>query len=254
MLNDERKKQFEKLGFVVLREFYPISDIRRVARWLGKIHEMEPDAGREAKYYEISKATHEPLLVRAENIFDDNNAEMRDLVVNHKLKQVLHDLLGEPAVIFKDKANYKLPGSRADLLHQDQAAGWGIYADYFITAVVAVDENTIDNAALSIMGSGNYEQALMTDEWQLLSEDEPPFQPEDEYITFEAQPGDVLLFDCFIPHGSPANRSDRARRNLYLTFNRASAGDHRARYYADKWKNYPPNTAAEARSSDSFKV
>ena len=254
MLSDGQKKEFADLGYIILRGFYSGSDIARVTSWLEKMLALEPAPGREAKYYETSDLTDEPLLMRVENIFDDNNTEMRDLVLNADMKQVLYDLLGEPPVVFKDKANFKLPGSRPDLLHQDQAAGWGTYADYFITAMVAVDENTLENAPLSIMNSGNYERGLMTEEWQLLSQDEPPFQPEDEYTVFEAKPGDVLLFDCFIPHGSPANTSDKTRRNLYLTFNRASAGDHRARYYADKWKNYPPNSAAEARSSDSFRV
>jgi ectoine hydroxylase-related dioxygenase (phytanoyl-CoA dioxygenase family) len=254
VLTDDQKRDFADLGFLILRGFYSEEEIARVGGWLADLEELEPEPGREAKYYEASDLTGEALLIRVENIFDENNAEMRDLVLNNAMRQVLHDLLDEPAVVFKDKANYKLPGSRSDLLHQDQAAGWGTYADYFVTAMVAVDENTHENAPLSIMKSGNYQRGLMTEEWQLLSDGEPPFEPVDEYTTFEAKPGDVLLFDCFIPHGSPANTSDRTRRNLYLTFNRASAGDHRARYYADKWKNYPPNTAAQARSRASFRV
>ena len=48
------------------------------------------------------------------------------------------------------------------------------------------------------------------------------------------QPGDVLVFDSYVPHRSDTNTTDVARRALYLTYNRASAGDHRERYYRDK--------------------
>lgn len=50
----------------------------------------------------------------------------------------------------------------------------------------------------------------------------------------ELVPGDLLLFDSYTPHHSDTNTTDRARRALYLTYNAASRGDHRDRYYADK--------------------
>jgi len=139
-------------------------------------------------------------------------------------------------------------------LHQDQAAGWNKYTDLFITMAIAVDENREDNAALSFMSSGNYEKALMCEEWKPLSENDPPFEPVDEYSLIEADLGDVIFFDSYVPHGSPPNRSERSRRNIFLTFNKASAGDMRAQYYADKWASYAPNEADEARTADSFRV
>lgn len=47
-------------------------------------------------------------------------------------------------------------------------------------------------------------------------------------------PGDLLFFDSYTPHHSEENTTGRPRRALYLTYNAASLGDHRARYYADK--------------------
>ena len=88
VLSDGQKKEVADLGFVILRGFYSRGDITRVASWLGKLQALEPEPGREAKYYETSDFTDEPLLIRVENIFDDNNAEMRDLVLNDEMKQV----------------------------------------------------------------------------------------------------------------------------------------------------------------------
>jgi hypothetical protein len=63
----------------------------------------------------------------------------------------------------------------------------------------------------------------------------------------------MIFFDAFVPHGSPANTGTRSRRNIFLTFNRESDGDKRARYYRDKWANYPPNQEGEARKDRSFR-
>jgi ectoine hydroxylase-related dioxygenase (phytanoyl-CoA dioxygenase family) len=104
------------------------------------------------------------------------------------------------------------------------------------------------------MSSGNYIKELMTDEWKPLSEDDPPYAPEDEYALIEADPGDVIFFDAYVPHGSPPNTSDKSRRNIFLTFNRQSDGDLRARYYADKWATYAPNEGKETRTEESFRV
>jgi ectoine hydroxylase-related dioxygenase (phytanoyl-CoA dioxygenase family) len=254
ILSEDEKSQFSERGMLILKSFYDKEAMETIARWLSELEIADVLPEQEAKYYEASEITGKSVLVRIENFMLEGNAELRDVILSPKTKQLLEDVMGEPALLFKDKVNYKLPGVRADLLHQDIAAGWGTYADYFVTIVVAVDPNKIENAAMSIMKSGNFERKLMTEEWQPLSTEDPPFKPEDEYLVFEAEPGDVLLFDCFVPHGSPANRSDERRRNLYLTFNRASAGDQRERYFTDKWKNYPPNRSDEARSKTSFRV
>ncbi len=87
-----------------------------------------------------------------------------------------------------------------------------------------------------------------------MPEADPPYQPEDEYVLLEADPGAVIFFDSYVPHGSPANTSDRSRRNIFLTFNKQSDCDMRANYYRDKWASYAPNVADDARSEKSYRM
>ena len=209
---------------------------------------------RTQKYYEKSPTTGEDVLVRIENVLGDHNPELTKLLVSPEAIECLTELFGEQPVLFKEKINYKLPGCRPDKLHQDQAAGWNAYCDFFITMGIVVDENRKENAALSFMSSGNYERGLMTPEWQPLSEDDPPYEPKEEYVLLEADPGDVIFFDSYVPHGSPANTSNRSRRNIFVTFNKQSDGDMRAQYYRDKWASYAPNQVDQARTGDSFRV
>ena len=68
------------------------------------------------------------------------------------------------------------------------------------------------------------------------------------------QPGDAVFFDSYTPHASGPNLTVEPRRVLYITYNRASAGDHRERYYADKWKNFPPDIEREPGRTYTFRV
>jgi ectoine hydroxylase-related dioxygenase (phytanoyl-CoA dioxygenase family) len=253
-LTQEQVNEYENQGFTVIKGFFSPDETAKLSDWLDELRDRQPVPGEDAKYYETSPVTGENVLVRVENIIGGYNRDASDLLLSDKAKAALTQLIGEAPVLFKEKINYKLPGCRPDMLHQDQAAGWNAYCDLFITMAIAVDENRFDNAALSFMNSGNYEKKLMTDEWLPLTEEDPPYQPEDEYMLIEADPGDVIFFNSYVPHGSPANTSTRSRRNIFLTFNRQSDGDMRIQYYQDKWANYPPNQEDDARSDKSFRV
>jgi ectoine hydroxylase-related dioxygenase (phytanoyl-CoA dioxygenase family) len=253
-LTEEQTKEFEDKGFVVLKGFFDQEVMGKVSTWLDELQHKRPGKNQEAKYYEKSPITGENILVRIEHVLGDHNPDITKLLLSPRTVGCLTQLFGEPPVLFKEKVNYKLPGCRADKLHQDQAAGWNAYGNFFISMGIVVDANRKENAALSFMKSGNYEKKLMTPEWQPLTQDDPPYSPEDEYVLLEADPGDVIFFDAYVPHGSPANTSNKRRRNIFLTFNKQSEGDMRARYYREKWASYPPNEADDARSEQSYRV
>jgi len=253
-LGDVEIETFNSKGFVAVPGVFDAAEVQRVSEWLDELRDSDGSDNEVATYYEASPTSGETVLVRAEYLLGEHNPEMTSLFLKPALLTMLENLLGDTPVLFKEKANYKLPGCRSDLLHQDQAAGWGTYSDFFITVLIAIDENRRDNAAVSFRDAGDHKLELLGPEWEVLSEEEPPFEPQNEYQLLEAAPGDVVFFDCYVPHGSPANNTELPRRNIYLTFNRQTDGDRRMDYYHDKWKNYPPNTRDDARDRATFKV
>jgi len=64
----------------------------------------------------------------------------------------------------------------------------------------------------------------------------------------------VLFFDSYVPHASKANTTSSSRRILYLTYNGASQGDHRTRYFADKRANFPPDIERKPGVEYRFRV
>jgi hypothetical protein len=237
-LADQQVSDFHARGFTVARGLYSAAEVKAVSDWLDELRDSDGTDNEVATYYEKS-----PI-----------NPAMTQLFLKPEIIAALRQLLDDEPVLLKEKANFKLPGCRSDLLHQDQAAGWGTYCDFSLTMLIAIDENRMDNAPVSFRDAGDHKLELLGPEWEVLSEEEPPFKPEHEYRAIEAKPGDVVFFDCYVPHGSPANTTDAPRRNIYLTFNRKSDGDHRMAYYEDKWENYPPNTRDDSRNRSTFRV
>ena len=251
-ITNDQLTAFKTKGYLVLRGFYSPKTMVQLSNALDRIEQDDKDPG--YKYYDghVSNSK-ESVLTRIEK-FLFNHDDVDAMIWTPGLQQVLTQLLGDKPAIFKDKINFKLSGGKPDLLHQDQAAGWGTYADYFISAAIFVDANTKANAAMSVLKTGDYPRQLMGEEWALLANPEPPFKPESDYELLEGDPGDIVFFDSFVPHGSPANTSNARRRNIFITVNRASVGDFRNEYYADKLKNYPPNNKRDPNKQYTYRV
>jgi ectoine hydroxylase-related dioxygenase (phytanoyl-CoA dioxygenase family) len=131
-------------------------------------------------------------------------------------------------VLFKEKINYKQPGGGGFAPHQDATAYR--FVDHHISCMVPLDPATPASGCLYV--ARGYEAGrLPTDERGRIdatTADRLDWQP------VPLEPGDLLFFDSYTPHHSDTNTTTRARRAAYLTYNAASLGDHRDRYYADK--------------------
>jgi ectoine hydroxylase-related dioxygenase (phytanoyl-CoA dioxygenase family) len=159
-------------------------------------------------------------------------------------------LFGEPALLFKDKVNFKLPGGGGFEAHQDAQAGWERYGSLHITALITVDRTTRANGCLE-MAAGCHRRGLIGDEWAPLGGGDLDGV---EFVPIEAEPGDTVFFDSYAPHRSAPNKTDRARRVLYITYGKASDGDQMEQYYADKFASYPPDIEREAGKDYRYKV
>jgi ectoine hydroxylase-related dioxygenase (phytanoyl-CoA dioxygenase family) len=201
-------------------------------------------------YFE--KSLKEPgrrIINRIENFYPYHEG-FRELFDDRRIRGRVSELLGETSVMFKEKINFKYPGGDGFKHHQDQAAGWGKYGGLFISVLISVDDATIENGCLEIV-SGKGQHRTLDREWK-------PFDDaEIKAMQFQAvptQPGDVIFFDSFVPHGSYPNLTNSRRRVLYVTYGRLSEGDHRVQYYVDKRKNYPPDCEREAGKQYFFRV
>ena len=84
-----------------------------------------------------------PRICRTENV-SVCHAGFASLV-NGALLECASAALGEPAVAFKDKLNYKQPGGAGYSTHQDQLAYPGV--DRVVSVLVAIDPCPVDSGA-----------------------------------------------------------------------------------------------------------
>ena len=241
---------FRRDGFVLVRALLDAEETARLVAWTEEVQAWPKTPGKYMMYFEDSLL--EPgkrVLNRLENFYPHHRG-FEELMDGEALKGRVAGLLGEEAVLFKDKINFKLPGGDGFEPHQDQQAGWGAYAPFFITVLVSIDEATVGNGCLEVV-AGRHKEGLIGAEWTPLGEEEISDM---DFVALTTRPGDAVFFDCHVPHRSKANLSRHMRRVLYLTYNAASQGDHRAQYYADKRKSYPPDIEREPGKTYVYKV
>lgn len=241
---------FDRDGFVIVKGMYSSQEIREISAWIDEISSRKPEVGKQMVYYEDSLLEKGKKVLSRIEKFTDFHAELRNMVYAEKMMSRAAELIGDRPLLFKEKINFKLPGGGGFTPHQDIQPGWDEYAPYFISVLITVDQSTTENGCLEL-SAGHHKRGLIGRKWQPLEGKEL------EGIDFEyapMEPGDVAYFDCFVPHQSKPNLTDKPRRNIYLTYNRAQDGDHREQYFADKRKSYPPDYEREPGKVYVFKV
>jgi len=130
--------------------------------------------------------------------------------------------------------------------HQDSVA-FDRTADPHVTLLVSVDATGPDNGCLEFAAGWNVERRDVLPLWEPF-----PDMPDYREIASEVvagltwtpvptKPGDVVVFNSFVPHRSGPNRSAVPRRVIYAVYNAGREGDLRAGYFARK--RAAPNSA-----------
>ena len=94
-------------GYLRIPGFFSDSEVAALRQWVAEIEGWEQDPGRWMHHYEsVSDGTR---LSRTEN-FIPHHEGMKSTLTSGKVLDVISELTGEPAVLYKEKINYKYPG------------------------------------------------------------------------------------------------------------------------------------------------
>jgi hypothetical protein len=240
--DDERAglvEHFRAHGWVAVDALDP-RDAAALAGWVDEIAAIDDGTDRVLQHFEGTDAG--PALCRSEN-FVPVHAGLRRLLCTGPLLEVAGALLGEPAVLYKEKINYKLAGGAGYSPHQDAPAYPMI--DIHVSAMVAVDDANAANGGLEVV-SDRFDAILPMDERGCITGDVAASLP---WRPVPLAAGQTLWFHSRTPHRSSPNTSGGPRRALYPTYNAASEGDLRAAYYEAKLRAF-----AEAPAGDRARV
>ncbi len=247
MLTKEQLADFERDGFLVVKGLYDEDEMRNVRAWTEEVTRYPEVPGKYMMYFEQSKLDENKRILSRMEDFEPYHEGFSRLFNDEKMKGNTSQLFGEEAVLYKDKINFKMPGGDGFKAHQDVQAGWDRYSKLHITVLLSVDATTLENGCLE-MAAGQHKKGLIGEKWQPLDENAL------NYVAVPSEPGDAIFFDSFAPHRSEPNLTDKARRVLYVSYNRLSEGDHRRQYYIDKRASYPPDCERDADKEYVFRV
>lgn len=226
-------RQYRRAGWVHVRPSGGDELALILQGWADEISAWADDGGDWLQHRELTDEG--PVLCRTENIVPHHEG-VRALLCEHPMIDVAGALLGEPAVLYKDKLNHKLPGGAGYAPHQDAPAYR--FVETHVSCMVAIDDATVANGCLEVVSNAHHRLWPADDVGCIAADavDAMAWQPA------PVRPGDTLWFHSRTPHRSGPNTSDRPRRALYPTYNACAEGDHRAAYYRQK--------AAELRGVD----
>jgi ectoine hydroxylase-related dioxygenase (phytanoyl-CoA dioxygenase family) len=216
---------FQRDGWLVVRGALTLSQLDALDAAIGTLERWAVDGGAGMHHFEQTDAG--AVLARSEDFIHDDDV-LHSFVCGGIIVEMLGKLFGDEAILFKEKINYKQPGGGGFAPHQDATAYR--FVDHHISCMVPLDPATLESGCLYV-APGFEAGQLPTDERGRIDDAAAAglaWQP----VLLE--PGDLLFFDSYTPHYSNTNTTTRARRAAYLTYNAASLGDHRDRYYADK--------------------
>lgn len=239
-LSDVQLAFWRRQGYLKIDADLDADERAALSDWTEDLRARPETPGKWMKYYERGPKG-ERLLSRIED-FVPYHEPFNALLTGPRMLARVSALLGEPGVLFKEKINYKLSGGAGYAAHQDAPAFTSFDQSLHITLMISVDATTPDNGCLEVAKHPG-DRVLLP-----LAEDltiDAEVARELAWSAITTRPGDLLFFDSFLPHRSGPNRSSEPRRALYVTYNKASEGNVRDRYFREKRAVFPPEIERE---------
>lgn len=215
---------FERTGWVLTRTLDAAQTVA-LRGWVDEVAAWPDDDGDWLHYRELTDEG--PKLCRSENFVPFHDG-LRDLLTTGAMLDIASALLGEPAVLYKEKINYKLAGGAGYSPHQDAPAY--PFVDVHVSCMVAVDDASLGNGCLEVV-TGRCAEVLPVDERGCIRAD---IVSTLAWAPVPIHAGETLWFHSRTPHRSGANLSGTPRRALYPTYNARRLGDVRDDYYRQK--------------------
>jgi len=229
------EKKFQKDGYFVCKNILNKKNIDELLDEINKSKET-------VKYYDNFKN-----LRRIEKLYDKGN-QLKKL--NEKILIILNKIFKKDFLIFKDKYNAKPPGGEGFFAHYDgifhfidqnynKKNGWYEYGDFFINALVALDECNKENGTLELAKShkGSFDQLLKNTKKNGTPALLKTVENNTLFELINLNIGDMVFFSNTCPHRSNTNHSSKDRRILYYTYSLAQNGSKYQIYFEDKEKS-----------------
>ncbi|GCE15892.1 phytanoyl-CoA dioxygenase family protein [Tengunoibacter tsumagoiensis] len=215
-LTEEQIQFFDDNGYLILRNWIPQDLLQRLQN-AGEAWIQQGYASQEGqplhKDYAFTQRPHGRVMFRVEYLHNKGQEASLELLGSPYVQAVAESLTGAnfvptyESMVFKEKQDGAAIRWHQDAVHPRsyRIFNYDLY----------LDRSTADGGALRVIpGSQKRRQDIcdLTDRFG--------WEPEN-VITVEMEPGDVLLHDVMVVHGSPQVEGKNLRRTIYYEFRAA---------------------------------
>lgn len=225
-LRSDQIEQYERDGYPIVRGVFSVIEMALAALEAERLMER-----RDLFYVDNIRCRWQPHVKTDECLFEcfdpviDIGTVCARVAEDRRILDILACLYGEPACLFKDKLIFKPSGAKGYDLHQDYIS-WPNFPTTFVTVLVPIDPAGRDNGCTEVF-PGYHQQGYLSPRDGMYHALSAASVDESTGVLLELNPGDIAIFGCCTPHRSAPNRSERSRRQLYLSYNALSDGGPR---------------------------
>lgn len=135
----------------------------------------------------------------------------------------------------KHAVNYKLPNAGGFAPHLDSTAYIHVKRIPHLSILLAVDASDTSNGCLEVVPGSHLLPVPIDPGTNCIS---ASWVNAHDWIPVELKEGELLIFGSHLAHRSAVNRSEKARKAVYTTYN-CKSGDLHEVYYRDRAKLWP---------------
>jgi phytanoyl-CoA hydroxylase len=217
------KAQFEEQGYLIVKEVYTPSELDELNEEFFKIWIELLVTG---KIKQNAQRPLESLYPNRLRDFHRENATITAFMLKPKAIQILEALIGEEPLAIQSSYYFKPPGTKGLGFHQDNSH-IGVQPDTSYAMWVSIDQTDSENGSLLFV-PGTHKLDLTASEVVPGSSNAYGSELQRKpagyaSIQIQTSPGDVVIFNGNMYHGSSRNNTTyRYRRSFVTHFARAS--------------------------------
>ncbi len=219
-IDDEAVARYQEQGFIAVRNAFTPSEVQAALDSLtdlieGRIpefHNIQFNADVRDRLNTLTYAERMDT-VRRLLYFVDFEPRLKAFAHKPQLLTVIERLLGASPEMFQDMALIKPPQGREKPWHQDHAYFELPKETRVVGVWIALDPAEIANGCMRIL-PGWHKRGVFTHvqirDWQICDSEMTGLQAERMAVPLD--PGGCLIFDSYLPHGTPCNDTNSRRR------------------------------------------
>ena len=227
----EELRHYRQQGFIIIRNVFDneeVAQLQEAANTLmATVIQESKDRGLDPAYNMALEYDAKLNCAWKVDPFINRSSVMNALRADPRITDRLRCIYdGYAPRLFKDKLIFKPAGGHGNPIHQDYN-WWQGLPHSALSVSIALDATTQENGCTE-MWSGHQRGFLHvnTAEGRISNaEINRDLLTDEEHYYVELQPGDMAIFDAFVPHAAGVNTSSSSRRAMFLSYNDSRDGE-----------------------------